>query len=140
MQYKPKLHFGRWVEEHFNGNMYKKPLYFVDLWLMVLWVSGTCKYSLTSLASSTPCSVWPAYCSLSRSSISFYYISSLWVLSWIPLLLGEMSPVLKPILRDLRYIKQRMVVGSPQKEKKNPSGNYLSDLLGFLMILETRTI
>lgn len=140
MQYKPKLHFGRWVEEHFNGNVYKKPLYFVDLWLMVLWVSGTCKYSsqawhLAHLA------VWPAYCSLSRSSISFYYISSLWVLSWIPLLLGEMSPVLRPILGDLRYIKQRMVVGSPQKEKKKIQVVIICQtLLGFLMILETRTI
>lgn len=82
-------------------------------------------YSFINLKSSTLRSVLPSY-SFSWSSISFYYGSFLWVLCWIPFLLGELRPSLGPILRDLRYIKQRMVRGS-----KNPSDNYyLSDPSG----------
>lgn len=112
------------------------------LWICDLW---SCEFLVHA---NTPSQAWhldTLLCLaslLQPQSVQYFFLLHffLWVLSWIPLLLGEMSPVLRPILRDLRYIKQRMVVGSPQKEKKNPSGNYLSDLLGFLMILETRTI
>lgn len=117
-----KLHSGRWVEEHFNGNMYKKPLCFVDLWLKVLWVSGTWKllpqktgvyYTLT-LSGQVTDLVWPSIC--------FYYSSSLWNLSWIHFLgytyfLRKLRPVLGHNLRGIRYIKQWRWLGEAKKKK-----------------------
>lgn len=115
MQYKPELHSERWVEEHFTGDMYKKPLCFMDLWLngfVSFWymqITPPQSWSLTHLALSGQLTalVWP--------NISFYYNSSLWDLSWILLLLGELRPVLGPSLRELTYIKQR---GWLEEEKK----------------------
>lgn len=116
--------------------MYKKPLCFVDLWLTVLWVSGTCKLLPTNLESNTPCPVWPAYSFSLWPSISFYYSSSLWDLSWIPLLLGELRPVLGPSLRDLRYVKQRGWLG--EEKKIEVIVNIYQTLQCFLMILEVK--
>lgn len=113
-------------------------LWICDLWFCEFLVHAN--YSPTNLESNTPCCVWPAY-SLVWPSISFYNSSSLWDFSWIPLLLGELRPILGPTSKGLKTHKAKRMVGGCKKKKKNSNGNYIyQTLLGFLMIKEARSI
>lgn len=90
-------------------------LWICDLWFCEFLVHAN--YSPTNLESNTPCSVWPAY-RLVWPSISFYNSSSLWDFSWIPLLLGELRPILGPTSKGLKTHKAKRMVGGCKKKKK----------------------